>query len=144
MWENVHCQTSIINFILLNGGLVAWIARLQPTVSLSTAESECIATTDCVKLLMHLRLLLRELGRKQEKPTVVYEDNQAAVKLVEMPEQSKKAKHYQMKLQFLKDMRSEGIFRYDWISTKVQLADAMTKCLPRDSFCNFRNMMGMS
>lgn len=130
--------------ILLNGGLVAWIARLQPTVSLSTAESECIATTDCVKLLMHLRLLLRELGRKQEKPTVVYEDNQAAVKLVEMPEQSKKAKHYQMKLQFLKDMRSEGIFRYDWISTKVQLADAMTKCLPRDSFCNFRNMMGMS
>ena len=93
---------------------------------------------------MHLRLLLRELGRKQEKPTVVYEDNQAAVKLVEMPEQSKKAKHYQMKLQFLKDMRSEGIFRYDWISTKVQLADAMTKCLPRDSFCNFRNMMGMS
>ena len=93
---------------------------------------------------MHLRLLLRELGRKQEKPTVVYEDNQAAVKLVEMPEQSKKAKHYQMKLQFLKDMRSEGIFRYDWISTKVQLADAMAKCLPRDSFCNFRNMMGMS
>merc|ERR1712054_698571 len=86
------------------------IARLQPTVSLSTAESECIATTDCVKLLMHLRLLLRELGRKQEKPTVVYEDNQAAVKLVEMPEQSKKAKHYQMKLQFLMHMSMRSAF----------------------------------
>ena len=88
--------------VLLNGGLVAWISRLQPTVALSTTEAETIATTDCVKLLMHLRLLLRELGREQQQPKIVYEDNQAAVKLTAMPEQSKRPKHYQMKVHFLK------------------------------------------
>ena len=40
---------------------------------------------------MHLRLLLRELGLEQQQPTAVYEDNQAAVKLTAMPEQSKRA-----------------------------------------------------
>ena len=120
------------------------ISRLQPTVALSTTEAETIATTDCVKLLMHLRLLLRELGREQQQPTIVYEDNQAAVKLTAMPEQSKRAKHYQMKVHFLKDMVKNGVYRYIWISTQDQVADGMTKCLPRDQFCKLRNMMGMS
>ena len=94
--------------------------------------------------LMHLRLLLRELGREQQQPTIVYEDNQAAVKLTAMPEQSKRAKHYQMKVHFLKGMVKNGVYRYIWISTHDQVADGMTKCLPRDQFCKLRNMMGMS
>ena len=81
---------------------------------------------------------------EQQQPTLVYEDNQAAVKLTAMPEQSKRAKHYQMKVHFLKDMVKNGVYRYIWISTQDQVADGMTKCLPRDQFCKLRNMMGMS
>ena len=54
--------------IVLHGGLIAWQSKLQTTVSLSTAEAETLAATDACKQIIHFRLFLRELGRKQQGP----------------------------------------------------------------------------
>ena len=48
--------------VLLNEGPVVWSSKLQKITSQSTAESECIAATECVKEVAHIRLLLSELG----------------------------------------------------------------------------------
>ena len=80
--------------IVLNGGLISWLSKLQSTVALSTAEAETIAGVEAVKQVMHLRLFLRELGQEQTSPSVVYEDNNAAIALAHGKEQSKRAKHY--------------------------------------------------
>jgi hypothetical protein len=47
--------------IMLFGGIVCWMAKLQSTVALSTSEAETNAATEAVKQLMHMRLFLREL-----------------------------------------------------------------------------------
>ena len=73
----------------------------------------------------------------------MYEDNAAAVAIVQSPEQSKKAKHFQIKVAFLTDQFKRGVFEYKKCSTKDQLADVFTKPLPRDLFIKFRNWMGV-
>ena len=129
--------------MLLSGGLICWSSKLQATVALSTAEAETIAATEAVKQVMHLRLFLRELGQEQINPSTVYEDNNAAISLAHGKEQSKRAKHYQLKVHFLNEQFKKGTFAYEKVTTKEQLADAFTKALPRDVFNRYRDWMGV-
>jgi hypothetical protein len=127
--------------VVLSGGLISWVSKLQSTVSLSTAEAETVAATEAVKTVMHLRLFLQELGVEQGGPSIVFEDNQAAIALAHGKEQSKKAKHYQMKVHFLSDQYKRKVFVFQQVDTKSQLADAFTKPLPRDDFLRYRHWM---
>jgi len=129
--------------LLLHGGVVSWMSKLQSTVALSTAEAETIAGVEAVKQIMHLRLFLRELGQEQLSPTTVWEDNNAAIALAHGKEQSKRAKHYQMKVAFLNEQHQRGVFSYEKVGTKEQLGDQFTKALPRDDFCRYRDWMGV-
>ena len=129
--------------MVLNGGVVCWSSKLQSTVALSTAEAETNAGVEAVKQLVHLRLFLRELGHEQEDPSTVYEDNVAAISLAHGKEQSKRAKHYQIKVHFLNEQFKRGVFEYMKIGTKEQLGDVWTKGLPREEFCRFRGWMGV-
>ena len=128
---------------MMHGGAICWSSRLQPTVALSTAEAETIAGVEAVKQVMHLRLLLRELSVEQRGPSTIYEDNNAAISLAHGKEQSKRAKHYQLKVHFLNEQYKRGIFAYEKVETKKMLADTMTKSLPRDDFCRYRDWMGV-
>ena len=129
--------------MVLNGGVICWSSKLQSTVALSTAEAETNAGVEAVKQLVHLRLFLRELGHEQEDPSTVYEDNVAAISLAHGKEQSKRAKHYQIKVHFLNEQFKRGVFEYMKIGTKGQLGDVWTKGLPREDFCRFRGWMGV-
>lgn len=131
------------NAIMLAGGIVHWQSKLQSVTALSTAEAETYASIEAVKTLVHLRLLLRELGLTQKEPTVVYEDNAAAISLATGTEQSKRARHYQMKVAWICEHYDRGTFVYEKVTTKQQLADIFTKALPRDDFERYRNWMGV-
>ena len=130
--------------IVLHGGIIAWQSKLQTTVSLSTAEAETLAATDACKQIIHFRLFLRELGRKQIGPNILFEDNMAAIALVKNPEGSRASRHYQLKLHFLKNLKERSIFEYRHCTTDLQLADSMTKPTPRDLFTKFRAWMGIA
>jgi hypothetical protein len=129
--------------IMLSGGIIGWLSKLQPTVALSTAEAETNAATELVKQISHVRLFLRELSCPQEFPTVVYEDNMATIQRVGNAESSKKAKHYLMKVHYLREQRDEGLFEMRHIGTSNQLADVFTKPLPGETFKKFRDWMGV-
>ena len=129
--------------IVMNGGLVQWSSKLQATVALSTAEAETIAATEAVKQLMHMRLLHEELGMESVGPSTVYEDNVACISLAHGSQQSKRAKHYQLKVHFLNEKFNDGTFAFEKVGTTEQLGDALTKSLPRESFCRYRDWMGV-
>ena len=129
--------------IMLYGGAICWMAKLQATVALSTSEAETNAAVEVVKQIMHLRLLLREIGLPQEFPTVVHEDNNAAISFTQNTGNSKKTKHYQIKVHFLCEQVEFGVFEMKKVSTSEQVADTFTKALPRDQFYLFRNWLGV-
>ena len=69
------------NIFILNGGPVAWSSQKQKCVSLSTAESEYVATCMATKGVVWLRRLLMEIGCEQKKATPLFCDNQPAIRL---------------------------------------------------------------
>ncbi|GJP69646.1 hypothetical protein CLOP_g634 [Closterium sp. NIES-67] len=74
--------TSIGGYVcLLGGAAVSWRNKKQNEVGLSSCETEYMALHHGVKEVVWLRRLLEELGVGQEEPTVVFCDNESAVKL---------------------------------------------------------------
>ena len=66
---------------LINGAAVSWSSRKQEIITLSTAEAEYVAATHAAKEGIWLRRLISELFHSPLKPTTIYCDNQAAIKL---------------------------------------------------------------
>ena len=129
--------------VMMFGGIIAWSAKLQSTVALSTAEAETNAAVEAVKVLSHIRLFLHELGFEQKYPTTVYEDNNAVMSLVGGGESNKRTRHFLVKFHYLVEKKKSGMFELSKVKTTSQLADVFTKALPKEAFKKFRSWMGV-
>ncbi|CAI7880613.1 unnamed protein product [Closterium sp. NIES-53] len=74
--------TSIGGYVcLFGGGAVSWRSKKQNEVGLSSCETEYMALHHGVKEVVWLRRLLEEIGVCQREPTIMFSDNESAVKL---------------------------------------------------------------
>ena len=78
-WESRRSTTGFI--LCRNGDPIAWCSSKQTSTVLSTAEAEIMAASEATKSVMATRLILRDIGREIKGPTVLFEDNQAAIYL---------------------------------------------------------------
>jgi len=69
----------------MGSGAVSWFSRKQPVVTLSTTEAEFIAAASCACQAVWLRRILEKLRHIQSKSTIVYCDNNSAIKLSKNP-----------------------------------------------------------
>jgi hypothetical protein len=61
--------------LMLNCGAVSWKSRCKDSVTLSTSETQYIASCEVGKEIKYLRALLRVVGSTQDHTTNVCEDN---------------------------------------------------------------------
>ena len=125
-------QTGYI--ILLNNGAVSWKSTRQSVVALSTAEAEYISLASTCMEINFLRQLLQELGHPQTTPTLVHEDNNAAIVMATNPTTSAAARHIDIRLHFVRDYIQRNLVRITHCPTGDMLADALTKPLPKPQF----------
>ena len=101
---------------------------------MSTAEAEYRAAAEVTKEVIWLRRMLRELGFKQNKPTIIFEDNKSTIKMIKNPMISRRNKHIEIDCHFIRDHYELGNIQVEHISTTDQTADLMTKNLNSTSF----------
>lgn len=119
--------------IFLGNSPVCWASRRQQTVSVSTTEAELIAACDCVKELMYMINLLKELTDVTAQP-ILRVDNQGTIKLALGGSFSRRTKHIDIRYHFITEKLDEKLFKIEYIVTKEQLSDIFTKPLPRVQF----------
>ena len=115
----------------LGGGAVSWASKLQPTVALSSAEAEYMAVCAAVQEAIHLRQLMKDIGYTQGQPTIIFEDNQGCIALSANPVFHRRTKHIDIRYHFIRERIASGEIELRYISTEHQLADILTKALPR-------------
>jgi hypothetical protein len=108
--------------ITMNGGPVDWSSKLQKLCAQSSAEAEIYAAADSVKQALHVKLLSEECGiRQSELPMVLWEDNEACIRICHGLKGSNNAKHFQLRLRFLTEHVSMGTVQFSKTDTKEQL-----------------------
>ena len=127
--------------VKLNGTPVAWSAKKQRTVSLSTCEAELYAMCEVFKEILWLQGILRELGHDVQSPTIAHCDNQSTVLISRNGIKGERTKHIDIKHNFIVDTIASGVIQSQWISTVNQQADILTKPLCREVFSRLRSQL---
>ena len=128
----------------VGGTIVSWRSNKQSCVALSTAEAEYIALSSTAQEAIWLNELWKDFNREPSKPTVIFEDNQAAIKLARNPQYHGKTKHISIKYHFIRDQVSRNVIELKYCSTEQMKADIFTKGLNTTKFTKLRDMLGMS
>lgn len=119
---------------LIGSNAFSWNSRKQETVAQSTAEAEYIAAASAVNQAIWLRKILIDLNFKQEDSTEIFCDNQSAIAMAKNPVFHGRTKHIKIKYHFLREAEAENEIKLLHCKSDIQIADIMTKALPKARF----------
>lgn len=123
---------------------IAWSSRKQTGVARSSTEAEYRSVANTATELSWVCSLLTELGVTLTATPTVYCDNVGATYLSANPVFHSKMKHLALDFHFVRNNVQSGALRVTHVSTKDQLADALTKPLPRTRFHELINKIGVT
>lgn len=118
---------------LMAGGPVSWSSKRQETVATSTTAAEYMATSRACQQAVWMASFMREAGLEQELPTIMYNDNTGSIALTQSAKGHKKAKHIQIRYHYIRERVSEGDVKVVHINSDDNLADILTKPLPKEA-----------
>lgn len=128
---------------MVAGAAVLWSVKLLPTVCLSSTESEYDSLTRAGKEALVARSKLSDLHQAQEKPTTVYCDNMSAIALTLSTNFHSRTRHIEVAYHFIRHLVSSGWVVVQYVHTSSNLADILTKGLPKDRHHSLTHPLGL-
>ncbi|KAK4372470.1 hypothetical protein RND71_007854 [Anisodus tanguticus] len=129
--------------VFLGDNLISWYAKMQASLSCSSAEVEYRGVANVVAEIGWLRNLLLELQRPLRKASFVYCDNISVIYLSHNPVEHQRTKHIEMYIHFVREKVALGHVKVLHVPSSYQYADIFTKCLPRQLFLDFRSSLNV-
>ena len=132
--------------VLMYGACISWHCGLQKFVSLSTTESEWYALSECVKETSYINHALGQFkfsGVKDwsSEAMLIKENNQGVIKIATGEVKHKHQKHILLRLAFVREYVQSKIIRLEYVPSVDNIADILTKNLPKEPFIRLRNML---
>ncbi|TPX55241.1 DNA-directed DNA polymerase [Powellomyces hirtus] len=145
--NNIIDRQSITGYLFYigNAGPVTWALKRQPTVALSSTESEYMALPFATQEPIWLCSLLQELQipkylDENARPTTIYKDNQSCISLAMNPMHHARTKHIDIQHHFFCDHIDKEI-HLEYLPTAEMVADSLTKPLLAPAFEYHRESM---
>ncbi|KAK1627017.1 hypothetical protein QYE76_001332 [Lolium multiflorum] len=124
---------------------VSWCSSKQCTVAKSSTESEYIAASEASSEAVWMKRFIVELGVVPSAldPLVIYCDNMGAIANAQEPRSHKKLKHIKLRFHSIREYIEDGEVKICKVHTDLNVADPLTKALPRAKHDQHQNAMGV-
>jgi hypothetical protein len=128
--------------VIMNGAAISLTSKRHTTTDDSTAAAELTECYLCACDIEGYRNLMAELGLEQMEPTIIWQDNQAAIQIaMNRGALAKKSRAMDLKVLTLRnkveDMKCVPIY----LKTTEMIADIGTKALDPTLFCYLRDKL---
>jgi hypothetical protein len=134
-------RLSIGYVFLVNGVAISWRSTKTPLQVLNAAEAEIVSLSSAAQECLFLRKLCIEMGFHQHRPTIIYEDCEAAVALSKETRFRKRSKHIALRWHFIAERQDPQVGDFKvihWRRTKM-LADIFASPRAAPTFIAFRD-----
>ena len=108
---------------------------------MSSSEAEFVAASQAGKEVLYLRALLKGFACPQTRPTELWEDNASCILISENPTNRERSRHVNVRVHFLRDMVRNGDVKLIKCAGTQNVADALTKSLPKPAFHKHREFL---
>ena len=130
--SDIDSRKSTTGWIFMyNGGAISWRSSQQSITALSTSEAEYMALSDAAKEARSLLKLNVSLDNSSPNNIKLFEDNRGCEKWTRTLSEPNRTKHIDIAYHHIRDWVKLGKLLIVPVATDLQLADAMTKPLPR-------------
>lgn len=128
-------RKSVMGFILfLNGCPIMWRSKQAQIVALSSAESEFIAVSECVKEIIFVVQILTSIGIPVKTPITVRVDNMGAIFMSENASSNQRTRHIHVRHRFVVELTEQKFIEVLFVSSSENLADGLTKNVSGDIY----------
>lgn len=142
---NPDSRRSMAAYIFTLGGpAVTWSTKLLPTICLSSTKSEYGSLTGAGKEAIAGRATLSDLEQKQSSSTELYCDNQSAIALSKNARFHACTRHIEVAHHFIQHLTTTKQVEVEYVKTEENLADLLTKGLPRDRHNSLTCKLGLA
>ncbi|KAK1686146.1 hypothetical protein QYE76_046994 [Lolium multiflorum] len=117
----------------------------QCTVAKSSTESEYIAASEASSEAVWMKRFIVELGVVPSAldPLIIYCDNMGAIANAQEPRSHKRLKHIKLRYHSIREYIEDGEVKICKVHTDLNVADPLTKALPRAKHDQHQNAMGV-
>jgi Reverse transcriptase (RNA-dependent DNA polymerase) len=148
-----HDQTtarSRTGYIVMYAGCpVVWSSRLQTEIALSATEAEYVALSQGLREVTALFGIIQEIKDihtiiNSSIPTIhcnAFEDNAGAIEMAKCPKMRPRTKHLNIKYHHFREAVPDGKIEINYVKSKLQIADLLTKALIVRLFVFLRTMV---
>jgi hypothetical protein len=144
-WK-LHGYSRYGYMMFINNTPISWKSSYLRCNVLSTTEAEYCALSQCARDAIPLQKLQHSISNTKNDSNIPIqidfkEDNQSTIKTVLREEIANlRCKHISTYYHFIRDLHKQGICNIQYINTKEQLADFLTKTtISTDEFIKIRN-----
>eukprot|EP00253_Pinus_taeda_P031608 PITA_31608 len=123
--------------------LVSWFNKKQSSIALSTTEAEYVAAAYCCTQLLWMMQTLQDFQITCTPLISILCDNTSAISISKNPIMHSKTKHIPIKYHFLREQVLEQKVKLEYVPSKEQVVDILTKPLPRETFEYLRQKLGV-
>ena len=126
---------------MYRNGAVGWSSKGLKTKVQSTTESETAQSTIAAKEAMFERNLKTQIGLAPSHPTPLLLDSSGTYGYIRHQGAKQRTKYFDLWVAFVRDAYRLKARAPILVTTKTEVADALTKALPRGELHRFRNYM---
>jgi hypothetical protein len=128
--------------VFLNGAAISFSAKKHTLTASATCHDEIIEFAIASNKVVGFRNMMKEMHLAQDKPTVVYQDNEAAI-MIEMNRGSLsgQSRHIERKVLTCRNKVEDGQILPVYLETARMIADIGTKALGDKQFAYLRDLL---